>query len=120
MKSQKSHIALNQQNTKDIDVYYFEGANRSQMAFWTCYADRVSKEHMHDFYEYMVCVSGQYTVTMNNADYILNAGDELFIPKGTLQGGSCIAGTITIHAFGGKGYKKSRINLPCFSVYIYI
>lgn len=108
MKSERNHIDSNQQNTKDIDGYYFEGADGSQMAFWTCFSDRFSKEHMHDFDEYMICVYGQYTVTMNGKEYTLNAGDELFIPKGTLQGGSCTAGTRTIHAFGGKRIQKKQ------------
>jgi quercetin dioxygenase-like cupin family protein len=47
----------------------------------------------------MVCVSGQYAVTMNGQKFALNPDDELFIPKGIVQGGSCIAGTRTIHAF---------------------
>ena len=93
MRNKKNHIDSNQQNTKDIDGYFFTGADGSQMAFWTCYADRISKEHKHPFDEYMVCISGKYVVTMNGEKIILNPGDELFIPKGTIQGGSCIAGT---------------------------
>ena len=106
MKNKMNHIGANQQNTKDIDGYFYNGKDGSQMAFWTCYSDRTSKEHKHDFDEYMVCVCGQYTVIINGEKYILNPGDELFIPKGTLQGGSCIAGTRTIHAFGGKRIKE--------------
>lgn len=102
MKNQKNHINNSQQNTKDIDGYYFEGADGSQMAFWTCYSDRTSKEHQHDFDEYMVCVYGQYTVIIDGKEIVLNPGDEFFIPKGTVQSGRCIAGTRTIHAFGGK------------------
>jgi len=30
---------------------YYEGADSSQMAFWTCYSDRVSKKHTHEFDE---------------------------------------------------------------------
>ncbi len=108
MKNEKNHISSQQQNTKDIDGYFFEGEDGSQMAFWTCYSDRTSKEHKHEFDEYMVCVYGKYTVTMNGQEYILNPGDELFIPKGTIQGGSCIAGTRTVHAFGGKRINKEK------------
>ncbi|OPJ62869.1 cupin [Clostridium oryzae] len=72
MKSEKNHISNNQQNTKDIDGYFFEGEDGSQMAFWTCYSDRTSKEHEHEFDEYMVCVCGQYTVTMNDQEFVLN------------------------------------------------
>ncbi|MEA4972153.1 hypothetical protein SDC9_88861 [bioreactor metagenome] len=106
MKNEKNHIGSSQQNTEDIDGYFYEGDDGSQMAFWTCYSNRTSNEHMHEFDEYMVCVSGQYTVTMNGQKFVLNPGDELFIPKGTVQGGSCVAGTRTIHAFGGKRIHK--------------
>jgi hypothetical protein len=37
---------------------------------------------------------------------ILNKGDEIFIPKGTPHSGDCIAGTRSIHAFGGKRAKR--------------
>ncbi|PJI07218.1 MULTISPECIES: cupin domain-containing protein [Clostridium] len=102
MKKDINKVPSKQQNTPDIDGYYFEGKDGSQMAFWTCYSDRISKEHKHEFDEYMICVCGQYTVTINGKAFVLNPGDELFIPKGTVQGGSCTAGTRTIHAFGGK------------------
>ncbi|WP_026882931.1 cupin domain-containing protein [Clostridium akagii] len=106
MKSQKNRIDSSQQNTKDIDGYYYTGEDGSQMAFWTCYENRISKEHQHEFDEYMICVSGEYIVTMNGKEYVLHPGNELFIPKGVLQGGSCKAGTRTIHAFGGTRIKK--------------
>lgn len=102
MKNKKNHISSKEQNTEDIDGYFYEGADGSQMAFWTCYSDGVSKKHTHDFDEYMVCLSGQYTVITNDNEVILNPGDEIFIPKGTEQWGKCIAGTRTIYAFGGK------------------
>lgn len=106
MKSKKNLISRKEQNTEDIDGYYYEGTDGSQMAFWTCNSDRVSKKHTHEFDEYIVCISGQYTVIMNDKEIVLNPGDELFIPKGTEQEGECIAGTRTIHAFGGKRIHK--------------
>lgn len=102
MKSKSNHISSNEQSTEYIDGYFYEGADGSQMAFWTCYSDRVSKKHTHEFDEWMVCVSGQYTAFLNDEKFVLNSGDELFIPKGTEQWGKCIAGTRTIHAFEGK------------------
>lgn len=50
----------------------------------------------------MICISGQYTVFMKDKEVILNPGDELLIPKNTEQWGKCVAGTRTIHFFGGK------------------
>jgi quercetin dioxygenase-like cupin family protein len=63
----KSYHA-NQQNTKNAEGYYYEGADGSQMAFWTCYSDRESKEHRHDFDEYMVCVQGQYVAVLEGKE----------------------------------------------------
>ena len=102
MKRDVNRVPAGQQNTKDIDGYYFEGKDGSQMAFWTYYSDRESKEQTHEFDEYTVCVSGQYIEIFNGVEHILNPGDELLVPKGTPHYGRCIAGTRTIHAFGGK------------------
>lgn len=41
MKSKSNHISSKEQNTENIDGYFYEGADGSQMAFWTCYSDRV-------------------------------------------------------------------------------
>ena len=97
-----NRIPASQQNTPDIEGYYYTANDGSQMAFWTCLADRVSKEHQHDYDEYMLCVEGEYIVTIDGKEYVLHAGDELFIPRGSLQGGRVKAGTRSIHAFGGK------------------
>lgn len=105
MRSQANLIPASQQNTPDIEGYYYTANDGSQMAFWEYRADRVSKEHTHDYDEYMVVVQGEYTVTINGEETVLHAGDELFIPKGTLQGGRVKAGTRTIHAFGGTRVK---------------
>jgi quercetin dioxygenase-like cupin family protein len=105
MKSKGNHIGSSQQNTEDIDGYYFKGNDGSQMAFWTCHSEKVSKEHRHEFDEYMVCVQGQYIANVDGKEFVLNPGDELYIPKGTVQSGHCIAGTRTIHAFSGERIK---------------
>lgn len=102
MKSEANRVNANQQNTNGVEGYYFEGNDGQQMAFWTCPSAQVSKKHRHPFDEYMVCVKGQYTAVIDGREIVLNPGDELFIPKGVWQSGRCIAGTRTIHAFGGK------------------
>lgn len=102
MKRTINQVPTEQQNTSDVQGYFYTASDGSQMVFWTAMADRISKEHMHDCDEYMVCISGEYIVTINGKETILHAGDEMVIPKGTLQGGMCKAGTRTIHAFGGK------------------
>ena len=102
MKHPKNKIDSDKQHTKDIEGYYFQGKDDSQIAFWECYADRESKPHRHGFDEYILCVRGEYTAVLNGKETVLTAGDELYIPKGTLQGGKVKAGTRTIQAFGGK------------------
>lgn len=102
MKNQLNHIDSSQQNTPDIDGYYFEGKDGSQIAYWTYYKDRDSKENVHEFDEYIVCVAGQYVEIFDGVEHVLNPGDELLVPKKVPHHGRVIAGTRTIHAFGGK------------------
>ena len=105
MKSELNKIDQSQQNTKDIEGYYYTGKDGSQVAFWECYSDRESKKHKHEFDEYIVCVSGEYIAYFNEEKYVLHAGDEIHIPKNTKQWGKSIKGTRTIHFFGGKRIK---------------
>lgn len=100
-----NRIPSGQENTQDVEGYYYTAHDGSQMAIWTSRSARTSKKHSHAFDEYMVVVSGQYTAYLNDDEIVLGPGDELFIPKGTEQWGMCIAGTRTIHAFGGRRIK---------------
>ncbi len=103
MKIDTNHIDPSFQNTKDIDGYYYTANDGSQMAFWTCHSDRESKKHCHPFDEYTIVITGQYTVCLEDGqEIILNPGDEYYTPANTVQWGRCIAGTRSIHAFGGK------------------
>jgi quercetin dioxygenase-like cupin family protein len=106
MANEANRIPTAAQNTRDVEGYYFQGADGSQMAYWTCFSDRVSDKHTHPFDEYMICVSGKYVAYIGDRKIILNPGDELFIPKGQEQWGECIAGTRTIHVFGGPRIVK--------------
>jgi hypothetical protein len=82
MKNPANAISAKSQS-KGIEGYVFDGSDGSQMAFWECKADGVSAEHVHDY-------------------------DEYFIPKGLAHAGEFIAGTRTIHAFGGKRAERAR------------
>jgi len=101
MRAPANRVPGRQQNTPDIEGYFYTAVNGGQMAFWTCAADRASNEHTHDFDEYVVCVSGEYTAILGGRKTVLRAGDEILIPGGTPQSARCKAGTRTIHAFGG-------------------
>jgi hypothetical protein len=45
---------------------------------------------------------GEYIACFEDKEVVLKPGDELYVPKETIQWGRCKAGTITISAFGGK------------------
>ena len=111
MKNPKNRVNIEDQYTPDIDGYFFEGADGTQMAFWTCYSDKLSAEHSHEFDEYLVCVYGEYTVIIGDKETVLKPGDEFVIPKNTPHSSTRINGTRTIHAFGGK--RIHRTNTKC-------
>jgi mannose-6-phosphate isomerase-like protein (cupin superfamily) len=101
MKKPANKIATRAQATPGVEGYVFDGADGSQMAFWTCHETASSGTHVHDFDEYMVVVQGRYTLVIDGKRIPLSAGEEYLIPRGTPYGGEVVAGTRTIHAFGG-------------------
>jgi mannose-6-phosphate isomerase-like protein (cupin superfamily) len=102
MKSAANRIAPAAQHTPGVEGYVFDGVDGTQIAFWECHADANTEEHIHEFDEYFVVVEGCYTVTMDGKMVQVNAGQECVIPRGTRISGSVVAGTRTIHMFGGR------------------
>jgi quercetin dioxygenase-like cupin family protein len=107
MKSDANKIATSSQATPGVEGFVFDGADGSQMAFWTCRESAVSAAHSHEFDEYMIVVQGCYTLIVDGKRIPVNPGDEYFIPKGVFHGGEVVAGTRTIHAFGGRRVAKA-------------
>lgn len=97
-----NRIGSGSQYTDDIEGWVFDGADGSQVAFWTSRADRCSAAHIHPYDEYLVVVAGRYTVILGEREVELGPGGELVIPQGTLHSGRCVSGTRTIHHFAGK------------------
>jgi mannose-6-phosphate isomerase-like protein (cupin superfamily) len=108
MRHPANRIAKSQQATPGVEGYVFDGADGSQMAFWTCGESATSAEHAHDFDEYMLVVKGRYTLVIYGERVTLSAGEEYFIPRGTQHSGEVLAGTRTIHAFGGHRADRVR------------
>ena len=102
MKCQANRIATSSQATPGVEGYVFDGVDGSQMAFWTCCPSATSAAHAHECDEYMIVVQGCYTLIIDGRRIPINAGEEYFIPKGISHGGEVVAGTRTIHAFGGR------------------
>lgn len=108
MKNPLNRVAVESQFTDDIEGYVFDGADGSQVAFWRCESDRISREHAHDFDEYLFVIEGHCAVVMGCNRMELNAGQELVIPRGTLQIMEASAGTRTMHVFGGRRAQRER------------
>jgi ethanolamine utilization protein EutQ (cupin superfamily) len=107
MTNPANRIATSSQHTPGVDGYVFDGADGSQMAFWTVDRDAVTAEHIHPFDEWFIVVAGSYVLTLNGEEVVVSAGQEFFIPKGTTIAGRVMAGTRTIHAFGGRRAERA-------------
>jgi len=108
MKHPANRIAKSQQATPGVEGYVFDGADGSQAAFWTCRETAASAEHGHDYDEYMLVVQGCYTLIIDGERIPVKAGEEFFIQRGVRHSGEVLAGTRTIHAFGG--HRADRIH----------
>lgn len=108
MKHPANRIAPTDQATPGVEGYVFDGADGSQMAFWTCHETAASAAHAHDYDEYMLVVEGCYTLVINGERIPVKAGEEYVIPRGVPHSGDALAGTRTIHAFGGHRAGRVR------------
>ena len=106
MKNSRNRIAGASQYTNDTEGYLFDGADGSQVAFWTSTRDATSKEHAHDFDEYVFVIEGRCTIVIGGKRTDLLAGHEFLIPKGTKQSMAVVAGTRTVHVFGGQRARR--------------
>jgi len=106
MKHPANRIASKAQYTPGIEGYVFDGADGSQIAFWTNPNGGESAEHVHEYDEYFVVVQGQYILIMGGKRIPVRVGEECFIPKGVPHSGESVAGTRTIHAFGAKRARR--------------
>lgn len=108
MKNPANRIAKTDQATPGAEGYIYDGKGGSQMAFWTCRETAASGVHAHDYDEYMIVVQGRYTLLIDGKRIPVEAGEEYFIPKGVPHSGDVVAGTRTIHAFGG--HRADRVS----------
>src|SRR5215472_16253433 len=74
MRHPANKIARSSQATPGVEGYVFDGANGTQMAFWTCAKTASSAEHVHDYDENMVVVQGCYTLIINGQRIQVKAG----------------------------------------------
>jgi quercetin dioxygenase-like cupin family protein len=108
MKHPANRIATAAQATPGVEGYVFDGADGSQMVLWCCPVTAASAPHVHDFDEYMAVLEGCYTLIIGGERIPIKAGEEYVIPRGVPHEGEVLAGTRTIHAFGG--HRANRAN----------
>jgi mannose-6-phosphate isomerase-like protein (cupin superfamily) len=78
------------------------------MAFWMCRKTAASAAHVHKYDEYMLVVQGCYTLIIDGERIPVKAGEEYFIPRGVSHSSEVLAGTRTIHAFGGHRADRAQ------------
>jgi mannose-6-phosphate isomerase-like protein (cupin superfamily) len=105
MKDARNAIAEGSQSS-GIEGYVYDGADGSQMIHWTCKSSGKSNEHVHEYDEYFVVIEGTYTLIIAGKKMPISAGQEYYIPNGVAHAGEFVAGTRTIHAFGGARAKR--------------
>jgi quercetin dioxygenase-like cupin family protein len=108
MKHPANRVARSNQATPGVEGYVFDGEDGSQMAFWTCSNTAASAAHTHDYDEYMIVVQGCYTLIIHGERIPVRAGEEYFIARGVPHSGEVLAGTRTIHAFGGHRAERVK------------
>ena len=81
MKHPANRIAANNLAAPGVEGYVFDGAEESQMAFWSCHETASSAADVHDFDEYMIVVRGCYTLILNEQRISLQAGEEYFTSR---------------------------------------
>lgn len=84
-----------------VQGWVYDGADGKQVAYWKCAGAGVSEEHAHEFDEYLVVVQGQMTLLVKGERIVVEAGQEYWIEAGTPHASEHVAGTRTIHCFGG-------------------
>lgn len=107
MKNPINRIVPSSQYTPGVEGYVYDGADGSQMAFWTCTETAKSADHDHDYEEYVIVVDGCYTLIIEGQRISLKAGQEYVIHRGITHASEVIAGTRTIHAFGGVRARRA-------------
>jgi len=91
-----------------MEGYLYEGADGSQIVFWTCPEGGSSPLHKHDYDEYAIVVEGTFSGTIGGETVHLSAGDECYIPAGVEHDGTYSPGYRAIDGFAGKRVRRAE------------
>jgi hypothetical protein len=108
MKRAANRIATSSEATPGVEGSVFDGPDGSQMAFWTCRKTAVSEAHAHEFDDYMLVVQSCYPLIIEGQRIPVMGGEKYYVSKGLRHGGESVAGTRTVHAFGGRRASRAK------------
>ena len=106
LKSAPNAVLIEDPET-GMEGYVFEGADGSQIVFWTCEKGGVSRTHVHDYDEYACVVEGSFVGMIGTEEVRMGPGDECVIPAGVPHSGSYSDGYRAIDAFGSKRVRRA-------------
>lgn len=110
MQNPANKVDPRSQFTKGIEGWVFDGADGSQMAYWTNPVGGHSAEHTHDYDEYMVVVQGPVYGNHREKKFVLEHGDEFLIKKGLAHSGDSLSHKRMINCFGGKRAQRAHVS----------
>jgi mannose-6-phosphate isomerase-like protein (cupin superfamily) len=90
MRQAANRIAGGEEATPGGHV--FDAVDGRRMAFWTCHETASSAAHAHEFDEYMLVVQGCYILPIGGERIPVRAGEEYFLPRGTVHSGEVCGG----------------------------
>ncbi len=102
VRDEKDEIGSQSHFSRGIKGWVFEGASGHQATVWECDEDGESKPHTHEFDEWLIVVSGEYTICSDRKRVPLKAGQQCHIPAGIRHWGVYKKHTQTVNFFGGK------------------
>lgn len=93
----------------ELEGYVFDGADDSQVVFWSCPDGGKSARHVHDYDEYCLVVSGKFVaVEEDGSETEYNPGDECYVPAGKWHQGYYSEDYRAIDVFGGKRVQRIK------------
>ena len=101
-KSGQDEVSLKSHFSPNIKGWVFDGKSGNQVTLWECDDDGVSQPHTHEFDEWLIVISGEYTICSERKRVPLAAGQQCYIPAGIKHWGTYKKHTQTINLFGGK------------------
>jgi len=88
--------------------YVFDGADGTQVVFWSAKEATTAPEHVHDFWEYCLVVEGSADAVVGGKPMHVEGGEEYVIPAGVKHSSRSSPGYRSIDVFGGRRFRRAQ------------